>query len=297
LNSIAHGDITGAAITAIGALASSMGHPEIAVAIQIVQMILPTGNTTFEADGKYLYNASGNLVPTIHSNNGPASAVWQETMTDLLWQTQARATTLGETLDRPMGIIGERMPSVAFKTGVMYLNWRDPATGNDYSRTFDVSGSKFLVPGRVQNIDTQSPWGANTTNGFINNRVSPQDERLNREVAQDDAFFDNVVRQFNNAVTASAQHRLAIYIVAENDAEIAEISRFTRHIFKATSANPARQYPPRIPHSGAGPPWLAAFLNPFNLNPKTHQTAMTLKANSPGYKNRNHLFNPTGSTT
>jgi hypothetical protein len=100
-------------------------------------------------------------------------------------------------------VIGERLPTVSFKTGEMFLNWKDPVTGAAYSRTFDLKG-EYLVPGYVEDVLFNYPWGSTNHNPFTNRNVSPTDASLNRETALDSRnFFADIASQFSDAVFAS----------------------------------------------------------------------------------------------
>jgi hypothetical protein len=85
----------------------------------------------------------------------------------------------------------------------IFVNHSDPVTGAAYSRTFDLKG-EYLVPGYVEDVLFNYPWGSTNHNPFTNRNVSPTDASLNRETALDSRnFFADIASQFSDAVFAS----------------------------------------------------------------------------------------------
>ncbi len=206
INSLAKGDIKGAVLAAITWACPLVGG--ILTAIDIVYSLFKH-ERQFEADGRFVGGPNGEITIEAGNINGGAGEHFNKIMNAMLEQTRKQATAIGDATQQPMGLIAERLPSIAFKRDIMFLRYLDPLTGEDYVRTFDMSG-KYLTPGyaeQVLNPDQttilSSPWGENSLNEFAYREVHSADRVAGNQVAQTEIFFDSIAQQFSDAVIKS----------------------------------------------------------------------------------------------
>ena len=175
----------------------------------------------FEAEGKFYVNDAGAINVALGNHNGGAQTAFIDGMYALLQQTYKQAQALSKTNGQEMGVIAERLPVIFFKQDAMFLHYKDPITGQQYTRTFSLD-DKYLTPGYVERVVRPdgsifiSPWGSNPVNPFVGGFVDPKDRQQvgsANQVANSSNFFDNLAQQFSDAVTASG----AIDVTAAND--------------------------------------------------------------------------------
>ena len=207
INSLANGDIKGAVISAITLAFPVAG--AILLAVDFLAGILFPNDHQFEANGRYVGGANGQITIQIDNVNGGASNAYNQTMQTLLEQTQEQALKIGKLNGQPMGVIAERLPTIEFKQDVMFLRYQDPLSGQSFVKTFDLNG-KYLAPGYVENLLNPdqssilvSPWRANPANPYANRSADDRDRQPNNQIATAKNFFDNITQQYSDAVTAS----------------------------------------------------------------------------------------------
>ena len=206
INSIANGDIKGAVIAAI-AFIPGWG-PVAAVALQVLDMIFSSlfGNDqTFEANGYYIPTAAGGVTTEMRNEGGGAGRTLTGIMNKLLEQTYKQAQQVGDLYDVPRGVIAERLPRVTVREQVMFLWLKDPVTGSESARTFDLEGNYF-APGYIDYIVVAAggnPWGPNPSNHQTFRGANPQDLTADNQIASSPLFYKNLAQQFSDAVATS----------------------------------------------------------------------------------------------
>ena len=207
INSVINGDIKGAVIGTV-ALYFGPVYGAILIGIDFLYGEFFPNDHQFEANGRFIVGDNGQIAVQMDSQNGDAGDRFFKVMGDMLAQTQKQATEIGKLNGQPMGVIAERLPTIEFKQDVMFMRFKDPLSGQDYVRTFDMKG-KYLAPGFVEQVLDKdqnimlSPWGDNPDNHQTNNNAYPKDINPGNQIAQSKIFFDHIALQYSDAVTAS----------------------------------------------------------------------------------------------
>ena len=203
--SLAEGDYKGAAISYI-----AIENPVVAIFLAAIDYFYTVAmEHQYEANGRFVGGANGAITIQVDNVNGGAGENFTKNMQTMLDQTKKQAAMDAERLGQPMGVIAERLPTIEYKRDVMFLRYKDPLSGQDYVRTFDLHG-KYLTPGYVEEVLQAdqttirfSPWGAVPHNDNVGRNADPADRQPNNQIANAKNFFDDIARQYSNAVTAS----------------------------------------------------------------------------------------------
>ena len=207
-NSVINGDVKGAVIGAV-ALYFGPVYGAILTAIDYLYGSFFPNEHQFEANGRYVGGANGEITVQVDNVNGGAYIAFVDRMNLFLDQTRKQAIEIGKLNGQPMGVIAERLPTIEFKQDVMFLRFNDPLSGQSFVRTFDMKG-KYLALGYVENVLNAdqtsiqtSPWGDNPDNHYANRSADPADITPGNQIATAKIFFDNIARQYSDAVTLS----------------------------------------------------------------------------------------------
>ena len=130
INSLAKGDIKGAAIGAIALYAGPLVGGILTAIDFFYGQFKP--ERQYEADGRFVGGANGAITVEQGNVNPVAAEHFNKMMNAMLEQTRQQAAAIGVATNQPMGVIAERLPTIAFKQDVMFLRWNDPQSGHSF---------------------------------------------------------------------------------------------------------------------------------------------------------------------